>query len=307
MQKFDVVVAGEINPDLILSDLDLTVGFGQQEALVESAALTIGSSSAIFACGAARLGLKVAFIGVVGDDMFGRFMLDALRARGIDVSGVIVDSDEQTGLSVILSRGTDRAILTHSGAIGALRAEMVTDEMLQAANHIHVASFFLQTNLQTGLADLFKRARSLGLSTSLDANWDPSGEWSGLDEILPVTDIFFPNAVEAQSLTGATTLEYALAMLSQKVPFVAIKLGANGAIARRGNEIARAPALAVLVADTVGAGDSFDAGFVYSYLQDWPLERCLRLAVTCGSLSVRLAGGTDAQPNLEEALRFMKK
>ncbi len=88
---FDILVAGEINPDLILSG-DVTPEFGQVEKLVDSAGLTIGSSSAIFACGAARLGLQVAFIGLCGDDVFGHFMLEQMQARGVDISNVILNS-----------------------------------------------------------------------------------------------------------------------------------------------------------------------------------------------------------------------
>src|SRR5512139_1084207 len=96
--RFDILVAGEINPDLILSG-NVIPEFGQVEKLVDGAALTIGSSSAIFACGTARLGLKVAFIGVCGEDVFGRFMLDEMSKRQVDVSHVIIRSDGQTGLS----------------------------------------------------------------------------------------------------------------------------------------------------------------------------------------------------------------
>src|SRR5512145_342785 len=159
--SFDILVAGEINPDLILSG-GVIPAFDQTEKLVDSAALTVGSSSAIFACGARRLGLKVAFIGVCGDDVFGRFMLDEMRTRGVNVSNVIVRADGQTGLSVILNRGTDRAILTHPGLIPALRASDIPDALLREARHLHVASYFLQTDLQPELPDLFRRAHSLG-------------------------------------------------------------------------------------------------------------------------------------------------
>ena len=118
-KTYDLIVAGEINPDLILTG-DVLPEFGQVEKLVNSATLTIGSSSAIFACGAARLGLKVAFIGVCGDDVFGRFMLDEMQKRDVDVSTIIIQQDGQTGLSVILNQKSDRAILTHPGLIPAL-------------------------------------------------------------------------------------------------------------------------------------------------------------------------------------------
>ena len=299
---FDILVAGELNPDLILSG-NVTPEFGQVEKLVDSATLTIGSSSAIFACGAARLGLKVAFIGVCGDDVFGRFMLEKMQMRGVDISNVILNPDGQTGLTVILNRGIDRAILTHSGLIGALKAEDVTDSLLRQAHHLHVASYFLQTALQPGLRDLFGRARSTGLTTSLDTNWDPTGEWSGFDELLRLTDIFLPNENEALALSGASMLENALQVLNQKCQVTAVKCGSRGAFAIQGEITAYAPALPVQVVDTVGAGDSFDAGFLYGWLKGWGLEKTLMLAAACGSLSTQAAGGISAQPTLQEAMK----
>lgn len=306
-RPYDVLVAGEINPDLILSGPDIEPRFGQQEVLVEQSILTIGSSSAIFACGAARLGLKVALIGVTGQDLFGRFMLEALPEHGVDVTPVIIDPGQQTGLTVILNRGADRAILSHIGAMGALRAGQVSDELLAQARHLHVGSYFMQTALQLGLPGLFRRARALGLTTSLDTNWDPSGEWAGAADVLPETTVFFPNENEALGISGASSLEEALDRLAEQVPLVAVKMGAAGGLARAREQVVRAPALPVEVVDTVGAGDSFDAGFLYGYLNGWDLADCLRLAVACGSLSARGRGGTSTQPTLEEARRALKR
>ncbi|MCX6069316.1 MAG: sugar kinase [Chloroflexi bacterium] len=307
MSDFDLLVAGELNPDLILSDPNLEPRFGQHEILVESADLTIGSSSAIFACGAARLGLRVGFVGVVGDDEFGRFMCRSLGAAGVDVSAVVVEPGQRTGLSVILTRGTDRAILTHVGAVGSLRAEQVPASLLQKARHLHVASFFLQNALQPGLADLFRGARGLGLTTSLDTNWDPHEAWTGLKEVLAVTDVFLPNEAEALAITACGDLEAAVQNLSDWIPRGAVKLGAKGALAWRAQERARAAALQVPAVDTVGAGDSFDAGFVFGFLSGWTLQRSLEMAVACGSLSTRAAGGTAAQPTLAEALQHLNE
>lgn len=313
--KFDILVAGEINPDLILSG-DVAPEFGQVEKLVDSATLTIGSSSAIFACGAARLGLKVAFIGVCGDDVFGRFMLDEMSKRNVDVSHIIIRKDGQTGLSVILNNQSDRAILTHSGLIAELRASDIPDDLLRQSKHLHVASYFLQTKLQPDLPNLFSRAHSLGLTTSLDTNYDPSEQWFGFDELLSVTDIFLPNQTEALSITKASDIESASERLAQKTKLAAIKLGADGAVACsrillpqgeglgiRG--IVRAASIPVNVVDTVGAGDSFDAGFMYGYLNQWDLEKSLRLACVCGALSTQQAGGTNGQPTLEEAMKHV--
>jgi sugar/nucleoside kinase (ribokinase family) len=159
----DLLVIGEINPDLVLRGQDVTPAFGQAEKLVEDAHLTIGSSSVITACGAARLGLEVAFIGLVGDDEFGRFMLDAMQARGIDTRGCIVDPDVATGMSVILSQPHDRAILTYSGTMPLLRLEQIDETLLRRARHVHVGSYFLLDNLRPDLPELFARALSRSL------------------------------------------------------------------------------------------------------------------------------------------------
>jgi sugar/nucleoside kinase (ribokinase family) len=313
-QPFDVLVAGEINPDLILSG-DVVPEFGQVEKLVESAALTIGSSSAIFACGAARLGLKVAFTGVCGDDVFGRFMLAEMSQRGVDVSNVIQVPGGTTGLSVILNRPFDastargaqgdRAILTHLGLISALKAEDVADNLLRQSRHLHVAGYYIQDALRPGLPALFDRAHALGLTTSLDTNYDPTESWTGLPELLARTDIFFPNEKEALSICRAPHLDTALAQLASQAKLVALKRGADGASAQTGATVLSVPSIPVNVVDTVGAGDSFDAGFIYGYLNGWPLEKTLRLAAICGALSTQSAGGTAAQATLPEALKHV--
>ncbi len=302
---FDILVAGEINPDLILTG-DVMPEFNQTEKLVEAAALAIGSSSAIFACGAARLGLRVAFIGVCGDDVFGRFMLAEMGQRGVDVSNVILRKDRQTGLSVILNQGADRAILTHLGLIADLQASDIPDRLLQQTRHLHVASYFLQTKLQPDLPALFQRAHSFGLTTSLDTNYDPSEKWLGFAELLSVTDIFFPNKTEALSITGQDNIESAAKQLACQSRLVAIKLGAEGAILQTGDKTIFTSSIPVKVVDTVGAGDTFDAGFLYGYLNDWDMEKSLRLAAVCGALSTQASGGTTAQPTLDQALAFLK-
>lgn len=300
-KPFDLLVVGEINPDLILRG-DVTPAFGQVEKLVDDATLTIGSSSVIFACGAARLGLRVAFAGVVGDDVFGQFMVSQMLARGIDTSAIAIEPSLRTGLSVILSRANDRAILTFAGSIAALRYEQIDLTMLDRARHLHLGAFFMLDALRPDVPRLFSEARQRGLTTSLDTNYDPTERWDGgLRRVLPLVDVFLPNEAELCAIGGSSDPDAALATLARQVPIVAAKLGSHGGVARRGNTIAHAPALPITVVDTTGAGDSFDAGFVYGFLHGWELEATLRLACACGSLSTRAAGGTAAQPTLAEA------
>lgn len=300
-KPFDLLVVGEINPDLILRG-DVTPAFGQVEKLVDDATLTIGSSSVIFACGAARLGLRVAFAGVVGDDVFGQFMVSQMLARAIDTSAIVLEPSLHTGLSVILSRATDRAILTFAGSIAALRYEQIDLAMLDRARHLHLGAFFMLDALRPDVPRLFSEARQHGLTTSLDTNYDPTERWDGgLRQVLPLVDVFLPNEAELCAIGGSPDPDAALAALAQQVPIVAAKLGSHGGVARRGSTIAHAPALPVAVVDTTGAGDTFDAGFIYGFLHGWELAATLRLACACGSLSTRAAGGTEAQPTLAEA------
>ena len=315
MAKYDVLVLGEINVDLILAADEIRPVPGQ-ERLVDDMALTMGSSSVIFACGAARLGLRVGFVGVVGDDEFGRFMLQGMAARGIDVAPVVIAPALKTGITVSLSTPADRAMLTYAGAIAALTAEQVDDTLLEDARHVHVSSFYLQDGLRPGLPRLLAEARARGLSVSLDTGYDPRERWAGgLRETLAHVDVLLPNEIEAAAISGAAGAivgaagaiagaadpERALGVLAQQVPVVAVKLGAEGSIAQKGQEVVRAAPPAVTPRDTTGAGDSFDAGFVHGFLEGWPLERTLRLACACGALATRVPGGTNGQPTLDEA------
>lgn len=304
-RPFAILVAGELNPDAIVVGPDLTPEFGQVETLAADGTLTIGSSGAIFACGAARLGLATSYVGVVGDDAGGRFILTELERRGVDTAACRVEEGRPTGLTVVVSRGEDRAILTAVGAMDALAAEDVTDAILGTAEHLHVSSPALQPRLRAGLADLFTRAHAAGLTTSLDPGWDPTGEWdTALGDALTATDVLFPNAAEACRIAATNEPKAALDALAERVPTVVVKLGAEGAIAAdpTGRARAEVPAFAAAPAvDTTGAGDSFAAGFLRAERAGLPLDERLRVAVACGSLSTRALGGVAAQPTWPEA------
>jgi sugar/nucleoside kinase (ribokinase family) len=302
-EPFDVVVIGELNPDAIVAGEELEPAFGQVERLADAGTLALGGSGGIVSSGAARLGLRVAHVGVVGDDPAGRFVLDELRRRGVDLAWCRVDTAEATGITVALSRGDDRAMLTSPGTIAQLRADDVPAAILEQTRHVHLSSFYLQEGLRDGAAELLAAARAAGATTSLDSGWDPLDEWAGgLDAALAATDVFLPNAAEACRIAGCDDADEALERLSERVPVVAVKLGERGSIARRGPERAAATPPPVAVTDATGAGDSFAAGFVRGLLDGRPLPETLSLAVACGALSTRALGGIDAQPSLEEAL-----
>lgn len=314
MTDFDLVVVGDCNADLLLSGGDVVPAFGQAERLVEEANLTIGGSGGIFAAGAARLGLRVAMIGVLGDDVFGRFMRESLGERGVDMSAVRTDPRIPTGLSVHLTRADDRAILTNPGTIPELRSADIDADLLASARHVHLSAYFLQSGLWAGLPELLRRARDAGTTVSLDPNWDPTENWDhGLSGIYGLLDVLMPNETEAAGLARARqagaasqiTTEEAARVLAAAGPAAIVKLGAEGVLAALPDgQLLRGPAVPdVQVADAVGAGDSFDAGYLAATLWGWDTRRALALGSACGALSTRQAGGTSAQATRSEALQ----
>jgi sugar/nucleoside kinase (ribokinase family) len=308
----DVYVIGDVNPDILVLDDDAVPEFGQVEKLVGTIRLTVGGSSSITACGLARLGLRVAHGGVVGDDLLGRAILEAMSERGVDVSTVSVETAIPTGATVVLGRGDHRALLTATGTIDRLRAEDVPRAALAHIRHIHAGSTAIQPRLRPGLPQLFRDARGAGVTSSFDANWDPERRWDGIAPMLASTDIFFPNQREAALITGVGDPMLAASALvamaaeggrdGDAAPLtVVVKLGPDGALVVRGDEALRLPADRVQVVDSTGAGDAFDAGFIFAFLDGRPLAECLALAVACGTLSTRAVGGVDGQATLEEA------
>ena len=309
MSDLDILVLGDANPDLVLSGGDVVPAFGQAERLVDEARLVIGGSGAIFACGAAKLGLRVAFAGVVGDDMFGRFMCDQLQAHGIDTSAVAVLPDRSTGVTVVLSGRDDRAMLTFAGTIGDLRRSVIGADVLSRTRHIHVSSYFLQRALAPELPALFREARDGEATTSLDPNWDPSGMWdNGLMALLPEVDVFLPNEVEALSMARISVVEDAIARLrSAGAGTVVVKTAGQGAVAAQAGGPVSVAGIPTQVVDSTGAGDSFDAGFLAGFLGGQPLRRCLEIGNACGALSTRGIGGVSTQPTMVEALETIER
>ncbi len=308
MHSFDILVLGDINVDLILGPQARPV-FGQVETLVDDAELTVGGSGAIFAMGAAKLGLCVAQCGVVGDDSFGRFLLASLHSRGVETRGVVIDPSAKTGLSVHLRADSDRAILTYLGTIDSLSAERIAEDLPAQARHLHISSYFLQHKLRAGLPHLLRRARAAGTTVSLDTNWDPSERWDhGLPEVLALVDVFLPNEQEALAITGCADIESALEALAATVPTVVVKQGAAGASCRQGARRYYDPGFAMpTVVDTTGAGDSFNAGFLYGVLHNWEIPGALALACACGAASTQAVGGTAAQPDLAQAKGLIRR
>ncbi|MGA2359615.1 MAG: sugar kinase [Terriglobales bacterium] len=303
MSKLDITIAGEINLDLILYGLPEHMPT-ERELLASGFAITLGSSSAILAHNLAALGSRVGFVTKVGDDSFGALALERLRERGVDLAGIAHGA--KSGVTVILPHGPERHILTYPGTISELRFEDLDLDYLASARHFHMSSLFLQRELLPRVPELFRRMKSAGLTTSLDTNDDPEDRWDSVLEILPHVDILLPNEREAMKMSRTDDLETALSRLAQRVKTIVVKRGASGAVAMRDGRRVSAPAVPVTVIDPIGAGDSFDAGFLHQFLRGADLTTCLAYGNLCGAFSATACGGTEAFRDTARTQEFLR-
>ena len=308
-QRLDLVVVGDCNPDVLVLGDDVTPSFGQQEKLVEGISMVVGGSAAITAVAAARLGLSVGLVAAVGADPAGEFLLGQLSREGVSTEAVAVRDGVPTGMTVALSRGADRAILTALGAVASLTAQDVPAMLLTRARHVHISSYFLlERSLGPGLAALLATARAAGATTSLDTNWDPAGKWGDdrLHVALAQTDVLLPNETEALRIAGAPTLSAAAADLTGAGPRLVVKLGERGALCVDGPVWHRARLPPVTPVDATGAGDCFNAGLIGGLLRGLALPDATALGCAVGALSTRAAGGTASCPDLATALALAR-
>ena len=269
--------------------------------------MTLGSSSAITGAGLSMLGNAVAYLGRAGDDYAGRLCLDRMTELGLDVSLVKLYPHLKTGVTVSLACRQDRSLMSYLGATTELTSANFGDGIFGPFRHAHSSSYFLQTGLHPGFAEVFAKAKRRGLTTSLDPACDPAGEWkSGIEEVLRYIDVFLPNEVELEGITGKKDPLAALRSLENGTTLTVAKLGSHGAMALENGEPICVSAPEIEPVDPTGAGDCFNAGFLHAWLRGKPLKDALRLGVACGSFSTRALGGTGAQPTEEQAEAFLK-
>ncbi len=306
--QLDLVVIGDCNPDVLVLGDDVSPAFGQQEKLVASISLAIGGAAAITAVAAARLGLRVALVAAIGDDPAGDYMLGQLAAAGVDTAALVVRPGVPTGMTVALSHGNDRAILTATGSMSTLTAQDVPPDLLTRARHLHVSSYFLlERSLGPGLQALLRAARRNGATTSLDTNWDPAQRWGDdrLRAALAYTDVLLPNEAEALHISGEATIGAAVPVLTATGSRLVVKRGARGALCAENGRSYRIELPARLdhpIVDTTGAGDCFNAGLIAGLLRGLDLPAAAALGCAAGTASTRAAGGTGARIELAAVL-----
>jgi sugar/nucleoside kinase (ribokinase family) len=306
-KPFDLAIAGELNLDLILYGIPLIME-PERELLGTGFVSTLGSSSAIVAHNAAVLGLRVRFATLVGDDDFGRLALERLAQAGVETTDAIVDPAVSTGVTFLLPHGTVRHSLSYLGSIDALTVEHLNWARLAQARHFHLSSLYLQTGLHRCLLDLLRYLKSSGLTISLDTNGDPADLYGPpLREALPFVDVFLPNETEICRMAGKSDLDRALDVFADQVPAIVVKRGRNGCLVREGDRVAHYPGVRVDPVDTIGAGDSFNAGFLCAFLKGQDIGGSARAGNISGALSTLAAGGTEAFRNQSLRESFLRE
>jgi sugar/nucleoside kinase (ribokinase family) len=297
-----VAFVGDINVDLLMGGLARPPAV-DREVTCESFEVAMGSTAVIAACVYSFLGGRARFFGLAGADDYGRFMLRGMEECGIDTRFVRHTDRVRTGVTVNLIHGSTRTQVTYPGTIRELEPAHIDHPALFECRHVHFSGVFLQEKLRGGLAGLLGEAKGRGISASLDCQWDPAGQWRGLEEWLPLLDVFFCNGDEARSITGEGDAEAACRALARRTARPLVKLGAGGALFTEGGRVVRVPARAVEVVDTTGAGDSFDAAFLFATLeQGLELKPAVRFAVAAGTRCCLFRGGTGARSTLRDIL-----
>ena len=200
-------------------------------------------------------------------------------------------------------------MVTHQGAMSHLSIDDIDIETLKQAGHLHFSSYFFQPGFKNSLNTLFNKAKKVGLSTSLDVQWDPSEKWDlDLEKVLPFVDVFIPNEVELIKLTGQTNIHAAIDIAGNLSKYTVVKRGVKGSIlCYEDKKITKAPFLNKNVVDTIGAGDSFNAGFIFKFINGNSPEICQIFGNLSGAISTTKSGGTRAFKNYESIMKIAKQ
>ncbi|MCC6123477.1 MAG: carbohydrate kinase family protein [Pirellulales bacterium] len=279
-----ILCIGQLVADIVVRPVDGMPFPGRTDPVGELQLLS-GGCAANTAAALAKMGAAARVVAVVGTDPLGDAVLADLVAAGVELGGVIRDPSAATSACIVLiGTNGERSFLYRGGGNELLANRHVSDEVLKAARIVHVGGAMKLTDLD--LADLMRRAKSLGRETSLDTDWDIHGNWMRkIERAMPNIDYFLTNEEEAAMLTGKEDFRAAAADLLARGPkAVAVKRGAHGSLLATRGGAEEFSAYRVPVFDTTCAGDSFVAGFLYGVSRGRPLDESMRLGNAAGAL-----------------------
>lgn len=300
---------GNIVSDFVAAPVTRVPTWGELYSVEQPINLNIGGNAAIFSACASRLGLQAGLMGKIGDDEIGQVLLKKLKDASVDVSFVSLSRNKPTAATLVIANDTgERSFYHHIGANAEFGLGDVDFTSLYEAKALLLCSYFIMPDLDGDPAKtILKQAKENNMVTFFDVAWDPTGNWS-LDEILNYVDVFIPNEDEITRIMKKKDVADAIhELLDAGVQTVAVKLGSKGCyIENNEGEIIQLKAHNVKALDTTGAGDTFNAGFVYGILSGWDLDITARFANAAAAISVTKLGGATAAPTLNEVEEFMK-
>jgi len=301
-----VLFIGDINVDVMMGGM-ASLPLVDREVTCQTYDVVMGASTVLCACAYRSLGGEAAIIGLVGHDEYGEFMLRGLGEFGIRTDLVKRTSRVRTGVTVNLIYQSTRTQVTYAGSIAEFEGPDLEAAVFRGFDHVHCGGVYLQTKFAPRLTAVLELARRLGLTTSLDPQWDSTERWEYMDEWMPLVSWLFVNQDEAVSISKAGSVAQACRWLAQRTRCPLVKTGQDGALIWTGREAPAVPGWPVQVVDTTGAGDSFDAGFLYATLQkQMPLAEAARFANAVAARSCMFVGGVNARSSYEDVLRFMR-
>lgn len=307
---FEVTCLGILVADVVGKPIDTYPERGRLN-LVERMELHSGGCAANTGVSLAKIGVKTAVIGKVGNDGFGDFLVQVLQKHGIDTRGVKRDQKDATSATMVMvHRDGERSFLHYIGANASLRLEDVDMDLVRQSKVLHVAGALVMPGIDGApTAELLRRAKEMGVITSFDTVWNANSGWmQTIKPCLPYVDYMIPSIEEAKMLTGREDPEdIAQVFLDNGVRVVGLKMGERGCYVRTSEVKLAIPRYQVQAIDALGAGDAFAAGFLTGVVKGWDLEQTGRFANAVGALCVTALGATTGVRSLEEILEFMRK
>jgi sugar/nucleoside kinase (ribokinase family) len=302
---WDAYIYGDINVDIVIPNVDHFPLPGQED-VVDVMNTYVGGGAALFTLGLGKLGLNPVFQATIGDDCYGKFILEELKDKNVETSLISISKENKTGISLSFTNEKDRSFLTYRGTNDEINLDSIKIDMVQKAKHIHVTGYEGSSNHAQYL-NLLKRVKETkDITVSFDVGWDSTGEWyEGIVELFPYIDVLFMNETEAIHYGRKASAKEAIVSFSRHCKIAVAKLGKKGSMAYSEGKLYQAASYPVTAVDTTGAGDSFNAGFIYGFLKGKSIEECLKFGNGCGALSVTALGGNTGFPTEAELIKFI--
>ncbi len=303
------LVIGDLNVDIIVADLNRPPEKGS-EVIAKNHLLDIGGSGGIFSIVLSELGIKTHIISKIGNDTFGDFLIKRLGGHGVEVDKILIRENKNTGVTISLTYAEDKMQISSVEMVKKFNISDIVFEGFENIAHVHFSSYYMMDGLQNDYIRIIStiKKKYSNITFSMDTNDDPSGEWDDkIYETLPHIDVFLINKKEALKITKKNNIDDALEKLSKIVKTIVIKLGEDGYIAKHDGNLYSGGSLNVDFKDSTGAGDNFDAGFIYGFLNNMEPGKSLQIGNICGAKSVEYLGGSGTKEKFNKIHTLIKK